>query len=94
MARTPPGLRELPPKNTNYTPPIAWRCCTHAEHVCCGPVVGALGAVPVCANGAWAEEAARLADKARIARLMADPTFRAQLDREAAEEAAFERRVS
>jgi hypothetical protein len=90
----PTTLRALPEKNTNYTPPVAWRCATFAEHVCAGPVVGAMGAVPVCANGAWAEEADRLANEARIARLMADPSFREQLRREAAEEAAFERRCS
>ena len=87
-------LRNLPPLNPNYTPPRPWRCATHADHACDGPVIGAIGSIPVCANGAHAERATRHEDAARLERRLADPAFRAMLDREAAAENAFERRHS
>jgi hypothetical protein len=45
-----------------------WTCQTSEPHLCEGPVVGAIGAYPVCANGVDAERAARVSDRARMER--------------------------
>jgi hypothetical protein len=76
-------VRPLPALNDNYDPPRPWVCATHAAHECDGKVVGALGAYPVCLEGAVAERAARRAEAERRARLMADPEFQARLREEA-----------
>jgi hypothetical protein len=83
-------LRSLPPINEATGRP--WICTTFAEHECHGPVVGAVGAYPVCANGVPAEQAARAREQARQDALLADPIFRAQIEREARQEQAWERR--
>lgn len=85
-------LRPLDPINEATGKP--WKCVTPAEHVCTGHVVGAIGAYPVCANGVHAERAARHEADARLERLLADPSFRAQLEREARQEQEWERRHS
>lgn len=86
------STRPLSPLNTNYDPPQPWRCVTHARHGCEGPVVGAVGAVPVCANGAVAEESARATDRARREALLADPEFQKVLAEEARIEQMLEMR--
>jgi hypothetical protein len=83
-------VRPLPPLNENYSPPQPWRCATRAEHDCTGSVIGAVGAYPVCANGAEAEIEARLAEEARRAELLADP----EIQRQIAWEQRVERRLS
>jgi hypothetical protein len=83
------ALEALPPLNANYDPPQPWKCITSATHDCDGPVIGKVGAYPVCANGATAEIARRNADDARLARLYADPEFQRLL----AQEARIERRL-
>lgn len=81
------AVRPLPALNSNYDPPQPWICVSHTPHDCAGPVIGALGATPVCAAGAVAEEAAREADRARVAAWAASPEGR----RAIAQEAAIER---
>ncbi len=51
--------RMLPELNPNYDPPQPWRCVTHAVHACDGVVIGAVGAYPVCHEGALAEQLER-----------------------------------
>lgn len=87
-------LRSLPELNTNYDPPQPWRCIPPAEHVCSGPVVGAVGAYPVCQAGAVAEQVRRDEENARLAAWMAQPEVRTMLDAEAARERYWEGRVS
>jgi hypothetical protein len=86
----PTPLRELPPLNTNYSPPRPWVCCAHVAHECAGPVVGALGATPVCAAAVAPWLAEQAADHERWERYAASPKGRA----EAAAERAWESRVS
>jgi len=88
------ALRPLPLLNDNYTPPRPWTCQTPAEHNCHGEIVGAIGAYPVCRNGMAAERDRLEAEQARQNALLADPAFRAQIEREARIEAAFERRFA
>lgn len=66
------ALRPLSALNENYQPPQPWRCVTLYEHECTGHVVGAVGAIPVCEAGQVVEVAARVADRERMARWMAD----------------------
>lgn len=73
------NLRDLSPMNENYVPARPWKCLTRASHDCVGPVIGALGALPVCANGADAERAARQADRARINAWADSPEGRAAI---------------
>lgn len=77
------GLRPLTPLNTNYNPPRPWACITHESHDCTGTVIGALGAIPVCASGAVAQQAARDADRARRDALLATPEMQRILAKEA-----------
>lgn len=83
-----PRLTYLPPLNYNYDPPQAWVCLVGDDHAC-GPVIGALGALPVCAEGDRIESAVRAADRRRIQAMLAKPEWRAVL----AAEAAMERRL-
>lgn len=85
-------LRPLSPLNTNYDPPRPWTCQTPAGHDCAGPVVGAVGAYPVCQAGAGAEITRRHAEDARLAALWEDPEFRAAIAAEAAVERWIESR--
>ena len=78
--------------NTNYDPPQPWRCATYAAHVCDGQVIGALGAYPVCAAGAAAEQVARDADQVRISAWMNSPEGRREIAREQATEHRIEGR--
>jgi len=80
-------VRPLSPLNANYDPPRPWICATHAAHECDGKVVGALGAYPVCLEGAVAERAARVAEEQRRAELLADPAIQRQIAWEIAMEA-------
>lgn len=86
------SLRPLPDLNDNYTPARPWVCVTRQSHHCTGPVVGAIGAIPVCANGAVPEEQAVEADRARRTALLAHPAFQSVLAQEAAMERAIEAR--
>lgn len=85
----PDALRPLSDINPATGSP--WRCITHEAHQCAGPVVGAVGAIPVCKAGRPAEVAARVADRERIAGLMAQWQADGTLAREIAAEAAYER---
>jgi hypothetical protein len=85
------NVRELPPINPATGKP--WKCLA-PEHNCSGPVIGAIGAIPCCRHGIAAERDKREADQARIDALLADPEFKAQIEREAAQERAWESRWS
>ena len=81
-------IRELPALNGNYDPPRPWVCLVTDPHDC-GPVIGAMGATPVCAKGAEVERQERDADRARI-----DAWANSAEGRRAiAEELAMERRI-
>lgn len=75
-------LRPLPAMNDNYTPAREWACVTREEHDCQGPVIGALGAVPVCANGEVAERDAWVRHQAHLNTLYNDPKFLAAIEAE------------
>jgi hypothetical protein len=83
------ALRHLPGLNDNYSPAKPWVCVTHTEHTCSGTVIGAIGAIPVCADGARTEVAARVADRERIAILMDTPVMRTHLAWEQAMDARY-----
>jgi hypothetical protein len=83
-------VRPLPALNDNYLVPRPWDCITHETHDCGGPVVGAVGAIPVCAAGAVAELAMRAREDARRAALLADPAFQRLLTQECALEQRHE----
>lgn len=85
-------IRPLSPLNENYQPGRSWLCATFAPHECLGTVVGAVGAYPVCANGAVAEEAAREADQARRDAWLNSPEGQRVLRQEAAMERWIEGR--
>lgn len=75
-------MTDLPEINPNTGAP--WRCVTPANHECDGVIVGALGAYPVCAAGAVAEQAARDAHDARMVAWRRSPEGRRTLRAEAA----------
>jgi hypothetical protein len=78
--------------NTAYDPPRPWKCTTLAPHDCDGVIVGVVSPLPVCAAGAEAEIAARIADAERIERFI--EANREMLDREARAEMEYERRAN
>jgi hypothetical protein len=83
-------VRELPAINPNTGAP--WRCITREQHVCAGPVIGAVGAVPCCANGVVVEATAVERERVRIAKWAEDNAD--LLRREAEAEQRFEGRYS
>ena len=79
-------LRPLDPTRHDGEP---WTCATLVAHECTGPVVGAIGAYPVCANGVEAERASRVADRARMEKWAAENADMLRAEAEA--EQAYER---
>lgn len=92
MTRDTTPLRTLPAINPATGQP--WVCVTPAEHNCDGDAIGAIGAYPVCRHGMAAERDRREVEQARQDALLADPDFRAQIEREARQEQALERRFA
>jgi hypothetical protein len=86
------AVRALPALNANYDPPRPWRCLTHQAHECDGTVIGALGALPVCAAGAVVELAAQATDRARADAWADSPEGRRVLAAEARTERWIESR--
>jgi hypothetical protein len=71
---------------------LPWICVTHETHTCSGPVIGAVGAVPVCEAGATAETRARRRADLRWRRYAR--AHAGELAAEAAAERRFESGIS
>jgi hypothetical protein len=88
------SVRDIPAVNWVDGVPLPWTCQTDAPHECSGPVIGAVGAYPVCQAGAAAEIAVRDARDAETRAWMESPEGRRVIARESAAERRWERRVS